>query len=373
MFGFLLVVCLIIIGLALFVASDQFTKILAKRKARIKNKLDRKGEDSSKIEIPQVKTQAQRIKDNLPEKQGTSIGDSAVEVIRREKVMDFFKKMLCYVFLVVAAVLIVIPFYWMFVVSLKTQAEIDLPSPTLIPGWGDFPVALSNFPQAMERLNGFTLIANTVWVAICSTIGTLVTTVMAAFAFSRIKFKGRELIFTAFLSTMMIPGEMMVITNFITVSKMQNILTGSSIKGTFSSLIIPFLISVYYIYLLRQNFKQIPDELYYAAKVDGTSDLKYLFKVMIPIAMPTLITITILKAMGSWNAYAWPKLMSAGSKNNIDLITSGLRTSFSDSEGRTSQGLQMAASTIVTLPLLFVFIFLRRYIMRGVSRSGIKG
>ena len=182
------------------------------------------------------------------------------------------------------------------------------------------------------------------------------------------------MIFTIFLATMMIPGEMMVITNFITITNMQNIFTGASLKGSFSALIIPFLISVYYIYLLRQNFKQIPDELYYAAKVDGTSDLKYLFKVMIPIAMPTLITITILKAMGSWNAYAWPKLMSAGMGDKaIDLITSGLRTSFTDGEGRTSQGLQMAASTIVTLPLLLVFIFLRKYIMRGVSRSGIKG
>ena len=373
MLGLLLLVVLLIVALAIFVGGDYFTKILIKKNKKLKQKLDRKGLDSKDVVIPVLKTHSQRIKDNIPDKPGATVGDSAVEIIRREKVMDFFKKALCYAFLVVAAVLVVIPFYWMFVVSLKTQGEIDLPSPTLIPGWGDFPIALSNFPKAMERLNGFTLIANTVWVAIVSTIGTLVTTVMAAFAFSRIKFKGRELIFTAFLSTMMIPGEMMVITNFITVSRMQNIFTGSSIKGTFSSLIIPFLISVYYIYLLRQNFKQIPDELYYAAKVDGTSDLKYLFKVMIPIAMPTLITITILKAMGSWNAYAWPKLMSAGSKNNIDLITSGLRTSFSDSEGRTSQGLQMAASTIVTLPLLFVFIFLRKYIMRGVSRSGIKG
>ena len=368
-----LVIVAIVIALAIFVSTDSFTKVVNKINFRKKAKLEKAGEDASNIQILEHKNQAQRIRENLPEKTDATIGDSAVEIIRREKVFDFFKKLLCYAFLVVAAVLIVIPFYWMFVVSLKTQGEIDLPSPTLIPGWGKFPLALSNFPQAMERLNGFKLIANTIWVAICSTIGTLVTTVMAAFAFSRIKFFGRELIFAAFLATMMIPGEMMVITNFITVSKMQNILAGGSIKGTFSSLIIPFMISVYYIYLLRQNFKQIPDELYYAAKVDGTSDLKYLFKVMIPIAMPTLITITILKAMGSWNAYAWPKLMSAGSKNNIDLITSGLRTSFSDSEGRTAQGLQMAASTIVTLPLLFVFIFLRKYIMRGVSRSGIKG
>ena len=136
-------------------------------------------------------------------------------------------------------------------------------------------------------------------------------------------------------------------------------------------MIVPFLISVYYIYLLRQNFKQIPNELYYAAKVDGTSDFKYLIKIMIPIALPTIITITILKLMGSWNAYVWPMMVTRD--KDMRLITTGLRSSFSDSEGRTAQGLQMAATTVVTLPLLFVFIFLRKYIMRGVSRSGIKG
>ena len=136
-------------------------------------------------------------------------------------------------------------------------------------------------------------------------------------------------------------------------------------------MIVPFLISVYYIYLLRQNFKQIPNELYYAAKVDGTSDFKYLIKVMGPIALPTIITISILKLMGSWNAYVWPMMVTRD--ENMRLITTGLRASFSDSEGRVAQGLQMAATTVVTLPLLFVFIFLRKYIMRGVSRSGIKG
>lgn len=387
----LAVLCALIILLLLYVLTDAYTKRAVKKQNRQQKRALKKGEEFDGV-IIKAKTKEERIRENLDIKATASVGDSAIEVIRREKVFDFFKKGLCYAFLVVAAVLVVIPFYWMFVVSLKTEAEIELPNPTLLPGWKEYPLALSNFPLAMDRLNGFTLMLNTIWVAICSTIGTLVTTVMAAFAFSRIKFKGRELLFTIFLSTMMIPGEMMVITNFITVSRMKDITSLNlanldlsiqglklayenmvSIKGTFSALIIPFLISVYYIYLLRQNFKQIPDELYYAAKVDGTSDLKYLFKVMIPIAMPTLITITILKAMGSWNAYAWPKLMSAGSKNNINLITSGLRTSFTDGEGRTSQGLQMAASTIVTLPLLFVFIFLRKYIMRGVSRSGIKG
>ena len=166
---------------------------------------------------------------------------------------------------------------------------------------------------------------NTLIIGVISTIGTVITTVMAAFAFSRIKFPGREVIFTLFLATMMIPGEMMVITNYITVTKTaKNVAkTLFGIKNftgvdSYWALIVPFLISVYYIYLLRQNFKQIPDELYYAAKVDGTSDFKYLIKIMIPIAMPTIITITILKLMGSWNAYVWPEMITCTTDDDTD-------------------------------------------------------
>ena len=198
-----------------------------------------------------------------------------------------------------------------------------------------------------------------------TTLTAAITTVLAAFAFSRIQFKGRELVFNIFLTTMMIPGEMMTISNYITVV---GYLDG---KDTYWAMIIPFLISVYYIYLLRQNFKQIPNELYYAAKVDGTGDFKYLLKVMVPIAMPTLITITILKMMGAWNSYVWPMMVTT--TKEMRLITTGLRMAFTSEEGRTVQGLQMAGSTIVTAPLLIVFIILRKYIMRGVSRSGIKG
>ena len=164
---------------------------------------------------------------------------------------------------------------------------------------------------------------------------------------------------------MMIPGEMMVISNYITVVGKMNGL------NTYWAMIVPFLISVYYIYLLRQNFRQIPDELYYAAKVDGTSDIKYLIKIMVPIAMPTLITITILKLMGSWNAYVWPEMVTQD--KSMKLISNGLRTAFTDSEGRAAQGKQMAAATVVLAPLLVMFVCLRKYIMRGVSRSGIKG
>ena len=312
-----------------------------------------------------------RIINHIPENKQAVVGDTATEVIKREKVFRIIKRIICYTFLVFMAFCMIIPFYWMIATSLKTAAEIDLPTPTLIPGLGKYDLALSNYPEAITRLNAGRLIFNTIVVGVFSTIGTVVTTVMAAFAFSRIKFFGREIIFTLFLATMMIPGEMMVITNYITVTKTAKTIFGTSGIDTSWAMSVPFLISVYYIYLLRQNFKQIPNELYYAAKVDGTSDFKYLIKIMIPIAMPTIITITILKLMGSWNAYVWPMMVTRD--KNMRLITTGLRSSFSDSEGRTAQGLQMAATTVVTLPLLFVFIFLRKYIMRGVSRSGIKG
>lgn len=312
-----------------------------------------------------------RIINHIPENKQAVVGDTAAEVIKRERVFRVTKRIICYAFLVFMAFCMIIPFYWMIATSLKTAAEIDLPTPTLIPGLGKYDLALSNYPEAIVRLNAGRLIFNTIVVGVFSTIGTVVTTVMAAFAFSRIKFVGRELIFTLFLATMMIPGEMMVITNYITVTKTAKSIFGTTGIDTYWAMIVPFLISVYYIYLLRQNFKQIPNELYYAAKVDGTSDFKYLIKIMIPIALPTIITITILKLMGSWNAYVWPMMVTRD--KDMRLITTGLRSSFSDSEGRTAQGLQMAATTVVTLPLLFVFIFLRKYIMRGVSRSGIKG
>ncbi len=291
---------------------------------------------------------------------GKTIGDTAEETIVRERVFKVLRLSISYIFLVIFGLFMIFPFYWMVITSLKTEAEIALLVPTFFPKV----IAISNIPQAIIRLNAWRLLYNTITVGIWSTLGTLITTVLAAFAFSRVKFPGREFVFTLFLGTMMIPGEMMVISNYITVAHWSGM-------NKYWAMIVPFLISVYYIYLLRQNFRQIPNELYYAAKVDGTSDMKYLLKVMIPIAAPTLITITILKLMGAWNSYAWP--MRITTREEMRLITTGLRSAFSDSEGRTAQGLQMAASFVVTVPLLFVFIFLRKYIMKGVSRSGIKG
>ena len=201
-------------------------------------------------------------------------------------------------------------------------------------------------------------------VGVISTLLSLVITVLSAFAFARLEFKGRETLFAMLLATMMIPGELFTITNYATV-------TSLGWMNTYKVLIIPFLVSVFYIYLLRQNFMQIPNELYLAAKVDGTSDLKYLWKVMIPLSLPTLISITILKMMGAWNSYIWPRLVANDEAHR--LITNGLRNAFTDTTGDVNYPVQMAAVAIVSAPLFLVFIFLRKYIMAGVSRSGIKG
>ena len=302
----------------------------------------------------------ERLVAHTPKNKQISIGNSVDETIRREKTFKAIKYAISYTFLITMALFMLLPFYWMIITSLKTEAEIELTVPTFFP----HVLALKNYPVAIKTLNAWRLILNTVIVGFFSTLGTLVTTVLAAFAFSRIPFKGRETIFNIFLATMMIPGEMMVISNYITVSHLQG-------KNTYWAMIVPFLISVYYIYLLRQNFRQIPNELYYAAKVDGTGDFKYLLKVMVPIAMPTLITISILKMMGAWNSYVWPMMITTNKE--MRLITTGLRMAFTSEQGRTIQGQQMAATTFVTAPLLIVFILLRKYIMRGVSRSGIKG
>ena len=223
---------------------------------------------------------------------------------------------------------------------------------------------LSNYLDAFTTGGLGRLFLNTMYVGIVSTVLSLIITVLSAFAFARLEFKGKDLLFAGLLATMMIPGELFTITNYATVTTFGWI-------NTYTVLIVPFLVSVFYIYLLRQNFLQIPNELYLAAKVDGTSDLKYLWKVMIPLALPTLISITILKMMGAWNSYIWPRLVANDEAHSM--ITNGLRNAFTDAKGEVNIPVQMAAVAIVSFPLFLVFIFLRKYIMKGVSRSGIKG
>lgn len=269
-------------------------------------------------------------------------------------------KFVTYAFLMIMALIVLFPFYWMIISSLKTLAEYRQAVPTFWPRQMMF----SNYTEAFTAANLGDLFLNTLYVGLISTILSLVITVLSAFAFARLEFKGKETLFGALLATMMIPGELFTITNYITINQL-------GWMHTFTALIVPFLVSVFYIYLLRQNFMQIPNELYLAAKVDGTSDIKYLWKVMIPLALPTLISITILKMMGAWNSYIWPKLVANDDAHQ--LITNGLRNAFTDTSGQANYPVQMAAVAIVSAPLFLVFLCLRKYIMSGVSRSGIKG
>lgn len=282
------------------------------------------------------------------------------QVTSRQRVVKVLVQILLYLFLILMAVIVIFPFYWMINSSLKTLAEYRLSVPTFWPT----KVMWSNYAEAFSSASLGKLFVNTLYVGIVSTILSLVITVLTAFAFARLDFKGKNLLFAGLLATMMIPGELFTITNYGTVTQLGWL-------NSFVVLIVPFLVSVFYIYLLRQNFLQIPNELYLAAKVDGTSDLKYLWKVMIPLALPTLISITILKMMGAWNSYIWPRLVANDEAHR--LITNGLRNAFTESTGDVNIPVQMAAVALVSLPLFLVFVFLRKYIMKGVSRSGIKG
>ena len=339
----------------------------------------------------------------------------------KQRILKVFTTTVTYLFLFAVAISVLFPFYWMIMSSLKSSHEYSYAVPaTLYPTEGvhfdnyikaffmdpnynpnaicdhidlnnDYKCDLCRemtYPFYMTDSLG-TLFLNTVYVGIVSTLLSVVITVLAAFAFARLEFKGKNTLFALLLSTMMIPGELFTITNYITVNDFgwldSYVPTGNIFADVFGwatsfhAMIIPFLVSIFYIFLLRQNFMQIPNELYLAAKVDGTSDLKYLWKVMIPLAMPTLISITILKMMGAWNSYVWPRLVVMG--NDIEgttiirsLVSNGLRTAFTNAETQTTDfPVQLAACTLVSIPLFLVFLFLRKYIMRGVARSGIKG
>lgn len=284
------------------------------------------------------------------------------KVAAKQSVTKPLMMVLTYGFLFLMALIVIFPFYWMIISSLKEMGEYRRSIPTLFPQKLDFLNYLEVFSNDDLLLGQ--LFTNTLFVGVVSTVLSLVITILSAFAFARLEFRGKNALFGFLLATMMIPGELFTITNYRTVFEFGWL-------ETYTVLIVPFLVSVFYIYLLRQNFMQIPNELYLAAKVDGCGDFKYLCKVMIPLALPTIISITILKMMGSWNSYMWPRLVANDDAHR--LITNGLRTAFTNAEGVTDVPLQMAAVAVVSTPLFLVFVFLRKYIMKGVSRSGIKG
>ncbi len=315
----------------------------------------------------EVRAEAPAEADEIKAEKGMKAKDIRA-VSRKQLALKILGQAGLYLFLTVMAFIVLFPFYWMLISSVKSVEEYNLLTPTVWPKqfvWSNYAKVFSASETGIDLGRMF---LNTVYVGIVSTILSLIVTVLSAFAFARLEFRGKNILFAALLATMMIPGELFTITNFITVV---NVLDW---RNTFAAIIVPFLVSVFYIYLLRQNFLQIPNELYLAAKVDGTSDLKYLWKVMIPLAAPTLISITILKMMGAWNSYIWPRLVNPN--DSYQLITVGLRdlaSALSSNPANPNFPVQMAAVVLVTIPLLLVFIFFRKYIMHGVSRSGIKG
>lgn len=290
------------------------------------------------------------------------------EEVKKYKIKMLISNILMYTFLIIVAIFIIFPFLYMITTSFKSEEEIISTTFRFFPKelrWENYKVVLGMSSRGYSVL---TMYYSTIIVSIFTTIGTVITVVLGAFAFARLNFKGRELLFSLLLATMMIPGEIYIISNY-------QLLSG--LKDTYIVLILPFMTSVFYTFYLRQTFKQIPNELYLAAKVDGLGDFKYLFKVMIPIAKSSIITIIILSMIGTWNAYMWPSLMTTGNAADHYLISNGVMNFFSSIVSQSGPdkviNMQMAVSTLITIPLLIAFIILRKYIMSGVGRSGIKG
>ena len=280
---------------------------------------------------------------------------------RSAKIRGRVKNGIVYTFLSIWALVVLFPFYWMILSSIKSYAAYNS---EYIPQLFTLAPTLENYLEAFTAVPLAKYFTNTIIFTLATTGVMLVVTVLAAFAFARLQFKGRDLAFTLFLALMMIPSELVVITNFVTV-------TNLDLRNTFMGLILPSVTSVFYIYLLKENFAQIPDELYYAAKVDGTSDIKYLLKVMVPICKPTLITVTILKVIECWNSYVWPRLIT--DDMNYFLVSNGIQEIRENGFGRENIPAMMAAVVVISVPLIVLFLFFHKKIMAGVARGGTKG
>ena len=276
---------------------------------------------------------------------------------RKKTISNVFK----YLFLVIWALIVLFPFYWMVLTSFKSYSTYN---GEFVPKFIVTNPTFENYLTAFSEVPLGKYFLNTAIFTIITTLLMVMVIVFAAFAFSRLEFKGKNLLFTGFLALMMIPNELVVITNFVTI-------TDLGLRNTFTGLILPSVTSVFYIYLLKENFEQIPDELYKAAKVDGTSDIKYLFKVLIPISKPTIITVIILKVIECWNSYIWPRLIT--DDENYYLVSNGIQTIRESGFGRENIPAMMAAVVAVSIPLIIVFLIFHKKIMEGVSRGGIKG
>ena len=283
------------------------------------------------------------------------------KIEKRAKVSGTVGKTVTYFLLTLWGLIVLFPFYWMLLTSIKSYSSYNSEY---------VPRFIATNPTAQNYVDAFTTVSlgryffNTVVFTVLTTAIMMVVTVLAAFAFSRLKFKGKSITFAIFLSLMMIPNELVVITNYVTI-------TNWNMRNTFQGLILPSVASVFYIYLLKENFEQIPEELYKAAKVDGTSDLKYLLKVMIPISKPTIITILILKFIECWNSYVWPRLVT--DNEAYFLVSNGIQEIRENGFGRENVPAMMAAVVVISVPLVVLFLIFHKKIMEGVSRGGTKG
>ena len=277
------------------------------------------------------------------------------------KAKGIVRNVVIYTLLILWAVMVLFPFYWMILTSVKSYSSYNS---EYVPSFFTLSPTMQNYIDAFTTVSLGRYLWNTLIFTVITTAIMLVVITLAAFAFARLEFRGKNIPFALFLSLMMIPNELVIITNFVTI-------TNLDLRNSFLGLILPSMTSVFYIYLLRENFAQIPDELYYAAKVDGTSDLRYLRKVMIPICRPTLITIIILKVIECWNSYVWPRLIT--DDPNYYLVSNGIQEIRENGFGRENIPAMMAAVVVISLPLIVLFLIFRKKVMAGVSRGGTKG
>ncbi|MBR3691450.1 MAG: carbohydrate ABC transporter permease [Clostridia bacterium] len=283
------------------------------------------------------------------------------KIERAARVRRGVRSGITYAMLGIWALVVLFPFYWMLLTSVK---EYGAYNSEWIPKFYTLSPTLENYADAFTQVPLGDYFLNTVIFTLVTTGLMLIVTILAAFAFARLDFRGKDLAFTLFLALMMIPTELVIITNYVTVTNLE-------LRNTFAGLILPSVTSVFYIYLLKENFAQIPDELYYAAKVDGTRDFRYLRRVMVPICRPTVVTITILKVIECWNSYVWPRLVT--DDKAYFLVSNGIQEIRENGFGRDNIPAMMAAVVVISLPLIVLFLIFRRKIMAGVSRGGIKG
>ena len=287
--------------------------------------------------------------------------DEIRELERKSRVRNTAWTIVIFGLLIIWGIIVLFTFYWMLLTSVKSYAAYNA---EYIPQFFTLTPTLENYIQAFTAVPLARYFVNTIIFTVVTTALMMIVVVFSAFAFSRLEFKGKDLVFTLFLSLMMIPNELVIITNFVTI-------TNAGLRNTYLGLILPSVTSIFYIYLLKENFEQIPEELYKAAKVDGTSDFKYLWKVMIPICRPTIVTVLILKVIECWNAYVWPRLIT--DDENYFLVSNGIQTIRESGFGRENIPAMMAAVVVISIPLIIIFLIFHKKIMEGVSRGGTKG